>query len=53
LTELGATVEDCCFSRDDMLVVESKADGGYILNPVEKVEAEQHLEIEGEDNELL
>lgn len=52
-TNLELTLDDCCFSRDDMLVVESKADNGFILNPVEKVEAEQHLEMEDGDFQSL
>ena len=44
LTDLDQTVEDVVFSRDDMLVVEMRADGGFIFTPVEKVEAEDHLE---------
>jgi hypothetical protein len=37
MDDLEMMVEDCCFSRDDMLVVEMKADGGFILQPVEEV----------------
>ena len=43
IEDMEATIEDCGFSRDDMLVMESKSDKGYILNPVEKVKAENRF----------
>jgi ubiquitin C-terminal hydrolase len=49
LNDFDKTVEDCCFSRDDMLVVELKADGGFIFTPVEKIESEKHLDHEGDE----
>jgi hypothetical protein len=37
LQDLDRSVEDVAFSRDDMLVVEMRADGGFIFAPVEEV----------------
>ena len=36
-------VEDLHFSRDDMLVVEIIADGGFIFEKMEEVQGESHL----------
>ena len=47
--DLDKSVEDCALSRDDMLVIEVKADGGFILNPIEEVQAENHLKLSGDD----
>ena len=44
LPDFNKKVEDCQFSRDDMLVVEIMADGGFIFEQVEEVEAETHLD---------
>lgn len=36
-----------------MLVVETKSDGGFIFEEVEKVNVETHMEIEENDQKLL
>lgn len=36
-----------------MFVVETKSDQGFIFEEVEKVEVETHMEIDGDDHQLL
>ena len=55
LKDFNVKIEDCQFSRDDMLVVEIMADGGFIFEEVEEVKGESHLVAEEGDDytELL
>jgi len=46
LKDLSKTVEDLQISRDDMLVIEMLAQGGFIFEEVEEVEHEHTLEEE-------
>ena len=47
--DFSKLMEDCAFSRDDMMVVEVKSGNGFILNEIEEVKVENHLEINGDE----
>lgn len=53
LSDLEKKIEDCQFSWDDMLVVEIMADGGFIFEQVEEVEAETHLDAGEAERKML